>query len=66
MGKDSSEFTNSNGESLLRKNWDGMGIEIGSSPLDHNGNLDKSVDYKQELKPGEKKKIEIGFKWYEN
>lgn len=62
-GKDSAEFTDSNGESLLRKNWDGMGIEIGSSPLDHNGNIDKSVDYKQELKPGEKKKIEIGFKW---
>ncbi len=65
-GKGSSEFTDINGKSLLRKNWDGMGIEIGSSPLDHNGNTDKSVDYKKELKPGEKKKIEIVFKKVEN
>lgn len=65
-GKGSTEFTFKNGQSLLQNNWDGLGIEIGSSPLDHNGNIDKSVDYKQELKPGEKIKIEIGFKWNEN
>jgi hypothetical protein len=44
-GKGSGEFTDSNGKSLLRRNWDGMGIEIGSSPLDHNGNIDETVDY---------------------
>jgi hypothetical protein len=65
-GKDSKEFADINGQSLLRKSWDGMGIEIGSSPLDHNGNIDKSVDYKAELKPGEMKTIEIGMKWSEN
>lgn len=58
-GKGSSEFTDSKGESLLHKNWDGMGIEIGSSPLDHNGNVDKSVEYLHEIEPGEKKTIEI-------
>jgi len=60
-GKGSTEFTTSNGESLLQKNWDGMGIEIGSSPLDHNGNIDKSVAYKSVLQPGEAMKIEIGI-----
>lgn len=64
-GKGSEEFTDSNGQSLLRRNWDGMGIEIGSSPLDHNGNMDETVEYKQELLMGEKKKIEIGLKWIE-
>lgn len=58
-GKGSDEFTFKNGESLLRKNWDGMGIEIGSSALDHNGNIDKSVDYQPELKPGQSKTIRI-------
>jgi hypothetical protein len=60
-GKGSREFTDSNGKSLLRKNWDGIGIEIGSSPLDHNGNIDKMVTYKSVLQPGEAMKIEIGI-----
>jgi len=64
-GKDSKEFAYRNGESLLRKNWDGMGIEIGSSPLDHNGNIDESVSYNPELKSGEIKKILIEVKWIE-
>jgi hypothetical protein len=38
---------------VLTQNWDGQGIEIGSSPLDHNGNIDTSVDYRQILQPGE-------------
>ncbi|MFO7622665.1 MAG: DUF4432 family protein [Bacteroidales bacterium] len=58
-GKGSKEFTSRNGESLLKKNWDGMGIEIGSGPLDHDGNIDKSVKYEPVLKPGEKKEINI-------
>jgi hypothetical protein len=64
-GKDSKEFTFRNGESLLKRNWDGMGIEIGSSPLDHDGNTDNSVDYNAELKPGEAAKINIGISFTE-
>lgn len=65
-GKGSDEFTFRNGESLLRKNWDGMGIEIGSSALDHDGNIDKSVAYEPALKPGESKTIDLGFFWKNN
>jgi hypothetical protein len=65
-GMGSSEFTLKSGESILRKNWDGMGIEIGSSALDHNGNIDESVEYLPELRPYEKKTITIGFKWLDN
>jgi hypothetical protein len=46
----SKEFTDSNGKSLLLKNWDGMGIEIGSSALDYDGNKDKNVRYITEIK----------------
>jgi hypothetical protein len=62
-GKGSSEFTNGKEESLLHKNWDGMGIEIGSSALDHNGNIDESVDYKSLLKPDELQIIQIKLQW---
>jgi hypothetical protein len=62
-GRGSSEFTLKNGKSIIEKNWDGMGIEIGSSALDHDGNIDESVEYVPELMTGEKKKLEIGFKW---
>ena len=65
-GKDSKEFTNSTNDSLLHKNWDGIGIEIGSSALDHNGNIDESVKYLSELKPGERKTIQLKFQWLEN
>jgi hypothetical protein len=65
-GKGSAEFTDSAGNSLLHKNWDGMGVEIGSSALDHDGNIDKSVDYNPELKPGEMKRIEISINWLKN
>ncbi len=65
-GKDSKEFTFRNGESLLKKNWDGMGIEIGSSPLDHDGNIDKSVKYEPVLNPGERKEINVGISFLEN
>ncbi len=58
-GKNSKEFTFQNNESLLKKNWDGMGIEFGSSPLDHNGNLDATVMYEPSIKPGEIKSITI-------
>jgi hypothetical protein len=58
-GAGSDEFTLKNGESLLKKNWDGLGIEIGSSALDHNGNTDKSVGYKPYLRAGQERVIEM-------
>jgi len=61
-GKDSKEFTFRNGESLLKRNWDGMGIEIGSSPLDHDGNTDKKVKSKSILNQGDRIYIEIIIK----
>jgi hypothetical protein len=64
-GKGSQEFTFRNGESLLTRNWDGMGIETGSSPLDHDGNTDNSVDYNGELKAGETVKINIEISFIE-
>lgn len=60
-GKGSNEFTDSAGNSLLHKNWDGMGIEIGSGALDHDGNIDNSVEYNTDLKPGEIIVISIGI-----
>jgi hypothetical protein len=58
-GAGSDEFTLKNGENLLKKNWDGLGIEIGSSPLDHNGNTDKSVELKGYLHAGQQKTIQM-------
>jgi len=47
------EFTNVfDGKPLFTRNWDGMGIEIGSSALDHNGNTDPSVLEQEPLAPG--------------
>ncbi len=65
-GKGSKEFTNSNNDSLLHKNWDGIGIEIGSSALDHNGDIDESVKYLSELKSGERKTIQLKFQYLDN
>jgi hypothetical protein len=62
-GKGSKEFTGRNGESILTKNWDGMGLEIGSNALDHNGNIDKTVCYEPELSPGAHKTILLRFRW---
>jgi len=53
-GKDSKEFTFRNGESLLKRNWDGIGLEIGSGALDHDGNIDTSVHYQSNLEPGQR------------
>jgi hypothetical protein len=58
-GAGSDEFCHKNGETLLKKNWDGLGIEIGSSPLDHDGNRDRSVEVQPCLQPGEKTVVEM-------
>ena len=61
-GANSTEFTiNGPDTPLFHKNWDGQGIEIGASPLDHNGNIDDSVEDIGELAPGEKKVIQLNF-----
>jgi hypothetical protein len=54
-GANSSEFTiTKTGAPLFNKNWDGIGIEIGASALDHNGNTDPAVPVPKPLKPKEK------------
>lgn len=53
-GKGSGEFAFLNGDSLLQKNRDGNSVEIGSSALDHDGNIDPEVPLAEKLKPGEK------------
>jgi hypothetical protein len=62
-GKGSKEFTDRNGESILMKNWDGMGLEIGSSALDHDGNIDKTVSYEPDLNPGTHRTIRLKIEW---
>ena len=62
-GKGSKEFTEKNGESILKKNWDGMGLEIGSSALDHNGNIDRTVPFEPALSPGDYITIPLKIKW---
>ena len=52
-GANSKEFTRvSDGKPLFSRNWDGMGIEFGSSALDHDGNTDQSVSEPGSLAPG--------------
>ena len=52
-GANTDEFTRvSDGKPLFTRNWDGMGIEFGSSALDHNGNTDPSVPVQLPLDPG--------------
>lgn len=58
-GAGSDEFKLKSGKSLLENNWDGLGIEIGSSALDHNNNVDNSVKYQQKLAPEEQITIEM-------
>lgn len=62
-GAGSMEFSLKDGKSLLEKNWDGLGIEIGSSALDHDGNTDKTVTYDSVLKPREKKVLELEMEY---
>ena len=52
-GANSKEFTRvSDGKPLFSRNWDGMGIEFGSSALDHDGNTDQLVPKSGFLEPG--------------
>lgn len=60
-GANTREFTYCNGVPVFQKPWNGLGIEIGASALDHDGNTDKEVVYCPVLLPGEKKDIFIGI-----
>ena len=52
-GANSKEFIRvSDGKPLFSRNWDGMGIEFGSSALDHDGNTDQLVPKPGFLDPG--------------
>ncbi len=53
-GANSTEFTLAKtGKPLFRKNWDGMGIELGASALDHDKNTDPAVPVATPLQPKE-------------
>ena len=52
-GAETNEFTYKDGTPVFYKNWDGMGFEIGNSGLDHDGNVDRSVQFPDKLNPGE-------------
>jgi hypothetical protein len=58
-GAQSKEFTYQDGQPVLKNNWDGQGIEIGSSALDHNDKTDPSVPAEEKLAPGKTKTIDI-------
>jgi hypothetical protein len=58
-GAESTEFTWKNGEPVFHRNWDGLGIEIGASALDHDGNTDPKVAAEKPLMPGETRMIRI-------
>jgi hypothetical protein len=62
-GAGSKEFTWDNGEPVLKRNWNGMGIEFGSSALDHDKNTDPDVPPEPPLKPGESRSVsyKMGF-----
>ena len=58
-GAEPTEFTRKNGEPVFHRNWDGMGIEIGASALDHDGNTDSAIAQGKPLLPSETKVIVI-------
>jgi len=60
-GAGSREFTLSNGRPLFQKSWNGLGLEIGASALDHDGNTDPKVSYEGRLQPGESLVISLGL-----
>jgi hypothetical protein len=60
-GEKTDEFTYKDGEPVLKKSWNGMGIEFGASALDHDGNTDPAAPVSAPLQPGEKVEIPIYF-----
>ncbi len=61
-GANSKEFTYRDGKPLFEKSWNGQGIEIGSSALDHDENTDGSVSYEPSILPGAQQQIVISVK----
>jgi hypothetical protein len=60
-GANSQEFMRPNGQPLFEKSWNGLGLEIGASALDHDGNTDPGVRYKGRLQTGESLAILLGL-----
>lgn len=58
-GKNSTEFTYRDGRPVLTKNWDGLGLEFGSSALDHNGVADSLLADSSPLLPDQQLHIAI-------
>jgi hypothetical protein len=58
-GSNSQEFAYRDGRPVFAKSWNGFGVEFGSSPLDNDGNTDKSVTNSRALKPNESKEIRL-------
>ncbi len=58
-GKNGKGFMLKENTPMLKKNWDGIGPEFGSSALDHNENIDKEISIKTTLESGES--INIGM-----
>jgi len=57
-GAEDDEFLLPDGSKWLHRNWDGVGPEIGASPLDHDGDVDPEVEV-SELDPGESTSLNI-------
>ena len=58
-GRNTTEFTYPNGQPVFAKNWDGIGLEVGSDALDHDGNIDTTSEYKSTIMPGESMALTI-------
>jgi len=64
-GAGSREFTLASDQPLFEKSWNGLGLEIGASALDHDGNTDSAVSYEGRLHPGESLTIPLGLEMLE-
>lgn len=60
-GAHTNEFTLRNGEPVFKRNWDGIGIEFGSSALDHDGNTDSSLSSEAVLYQKKTRRIDIAL-----
>ena len=49
---EATEFTYQDGDPVFNKPWNGIGIEIGSDALDHDGNTDPDIPVTNILQPG--------------
>lgn len=57
---DATEFTYRDGTRIFNKPWNGIGLEIGSDALDHDGNIDPDIPGRNLLQGGES--VELPFR----